>query len=268
MTGWTEMGDGVFVRRYESLDLNIGAVLCGEGVVVVDTRGAHVQARELSSDLRSITRLPVAAVVNTHHHWDHTFGNAVFAGIPIWGHTRCAETMRVHGEDMRRQVKEWAPQYADVFDEVVITPPDHVVFTSESLLVGDRRIELRHLGRAHTDNDLIVKIPDANVVFAGDMIEESAPPNFGDSYPLEWPETLASLKTHCTGPVVPGHGATVGINFVEDQHAELVEVRRLATERHGQGMSIDEAADAGGPYAADVLRVAFDRAWLQLGGTS
>ena len=268
MYEWTEMADGVFIRRYESLDLNIGAVLCGDGVVLIDTRGAHTQARELASDLRKVTRLPVAAVVNTHHHWDHTFGNAVFSGVPIWGHTRCAETMRLHGESMRSQVKEWAPEYADVFDEVVITPPDHEVFMTESIQVGDRRIELRHLGRAHTDNDLIVKIPDAGVVFAGDIIEESAPPNFGDSYPLEWPETLASLKRHCTGPVVPGHGATVGINFVEEQHAQIAHLRTLATERHGQGMSAHDAASLGGPFPTDTLRAAFERAWIQLGGAA
>ncbi|MDX1689444.1 MAG: MBL fold metallo-hydrolase [Acidimicrobiia bacterium] len=266
MDEWTEMADGVFVRRYRSLDLNIGAILCGEGVVLVDTRGAHTQARELQSDLRRITRLPVAAVVNTHHHWDHTFGNAIFAGVPIWGHTKCAEMLQVAGESMREQVKAWAPQFADVFDEVEITPPDHVVFAHESIKVGDRRLDLRHLGRGHTDNDLVVTVPDAGVLFAGDLVEESAPPAFGDSFPLEWPDTLDELLTLCRGPVVPGHGAVAGVNFVEQQRDELAEVRRIARERHAEGHSPASAAELDGPYPADVLATAFERAWEALDG--
>jgi len=94
---WTEVETGVFVRRHRSLDLNVGAVVCGDGVLVIDTRATHVQAAEMVESLRPIPRLPVRWVINTHHHWDHTFGNQVFPDAAIWGHERCAEAMRLYG---------------------------------------------------------------------------------------------------------------------------------------------------------------------------
>jgi glyoxylase-like metal-dependent hydrolase (beta-lactamase superfamily II) len=80
-----QLADGVFRRRYASLDLNIGVVIGDEGVLIVDTRASHVEADELRSDLRALTAKPVLWVIDTHWHWDHTFGNARFPGAEIWG---------------------------------------------------------------------------------------------------------------------------------------------------------------------------------------
>lgn len=265
---WIEHGNGVFSKRYESLDLNIGAVVCGDGVLVVDTRAHHGQARDLLADLRRITPHPVRWVVNTHHHWDHTFGNAVLLPAPIWGHERCAAALRLRGEQMRREVKEWAPGHDDLFDEVVITPPDHTFDRSTALTLAGRTIVLQYLGRGHTDNDIAATVADAGVLFAGDLVEESGPPSFGDAFPLEWPDTAAALLPLAAGPVVPGHGAIVDRAFVAAQQADLAEVARLALERHTLGMSVPQAAAAGGPFPADVLQTAFGRVWsgLELGG--
>jgi glyoxylase-like metal-dependent hydrolase (beta-lactamase superfamily II) len=87
MTGWVEIGDRVFVRRYTFFDQNIGVVLGGaDGVMVIDTRSTHVQAREILTDLRELTAAPVSVVVDTHGHFDHAYGNHVFRPAPIWGH--------------------------------------------------------------------------------------------------------------------------------------------------------------------------------------
>ena len=91
---WQEVGDRIYRRRYQSLDLNVGLILSDEGAIVIDSRAHHGQADELLSDIASRTRLPIRTLINTHYHWDHTFGNAVFAGVPIWGHTRSAEALR------------------------------------------------------------------------------------------------------------------------------------------------------------------------------
>ena len=82
--------DRVFVRRYAFFDQNIGVVRGDDGVLVVDTRVSHRQADEILADLRELTPLPVRAVVNTHGHNDHAFGNHRFRPAPIWGHARCA----------------------------------------------------------------------------------------------------------------------------------------------------------------------------------
>jgi len=260
---WTEHGDGVFVRRYPSLDLNIGVVVAEGGLVVIDSRANHVQGRELAHDLDPFA-LPVRWLINTHHHWDHTFGNAMFAGAALWGHARCAEVLRTGGEAMRAMVKERAPDQAAVFDEVVITPPEFT-FTSEvTVTFGGRQLVMRHLGRGHTDNDIVVVVPDSGVVFAGDLVEQGAPPAYNDAFPLEWPDTDSALLDLAGEVVVPGHGAAVDAAFVATQRDEIAEVGRLARERHRAGMTAPAAAALGGPYPDEVMTVAFGRAWGQL----
>jgi glyoxylase-like metal-dependent hydrolase (beta-lactamase superfamily II) len=265
MTDWVEHGDGVYSRMYASLSLNVGVVDCGDAVAVVDTRAHPGQAEELIADLRRLTALPVGLVINTHHHWDHTFGNSSFRPAPIWGHVRCAEILEAEGELMRDDVaRSWPGPDGEQIGRVEIVPPDHTFTGSAAPGCEGRTIELRYLGRGHTDNDIVASVPDAGVVFAGDLIEEAAPPVYGDAYPLEWPATLRSLLGLEWKTAVPGHGTPVDRSFVTDQAAEITQVARLAAERYREGMSPAEAARAGGPFGSRTLQTAFGRAWEHL----
>jgi glyoxylase-like metal-dependent hydrolase (beta-lactamase superfamily II) len=262
MSDWEQHAEGVFSRRYRSLNLNVGVVECGDGLLVIDTRASHAQARELKADIAELSSRPVRWVVNTHHHWDHTFGNHEFGPVPIWGHERCRETLLEGGERMRAAVKQWVPDHSEVFDEVVITPPDHTFRTEATLTLGERTVAFRHLGLGHTDNDIVILT--SGVVFAGDLVEEGASPAFQDSYPLDWAATETALLDLIEGPVVPGHGRVVDRVFVAGQRDELAEVKHLATQRHLEGMDPETAAAAGGPYPAEALLPAFQRAWRHL----
>ena len=157
---WQEIGERVFVRRYELFDQTIGVVIGTDGTVVIDTRTSHRRADELIGDLRALTRLPIRFVVNTHMHYDHTFGNARFRPAPIWGHVRCAERMREEGEARRQRVMRQAPELAEELREVEIVPPDRTLEESALIDLGDRQVELRYLGRGHTDNDIVALVPD------------------------------------------------------------------------------------------------------------
>ncbi len=203
-------------------------------------------------------------MVTTHHHWDHAFGNAVFRPAPIWGHDRCAARLRDEGRRVLDRLEIAYPGEANHFAEVEIVPPDHTFAESADLDCGSRSIGLRHLGLGHTDNDIVVLIDGGEVVFAGDLVEEAAPPAFGDAYPLEWPATARRVATLARGAVVPGHGAVVDAAFAAAQAGELAEVARLAAERHAAGMPVGDAARAGGPYGEAVLAEAFGRAWEHL----
>jgi glyoxylase-like metal-dependent hydrolase (beta-lactamase superfamily II) len=226
--GWQEIGERVFRFRYRSLDLNVGAVLGDGEVLVVDTRSRAAEAEELLPDLRALTRLPYRQAVNTHAHFDHCFGNATLRPAAIWGHRRCIGELRTRGERQRRDAMRWLPELAGELAAARIDRPDRAVADAGATLqVGGRPVELRFCGRGHTDNDLVVQVPDAGVVFAGDLVEEGAPPSYGDAFPLEWPATVDRLLDLAAPTVVPGHGDVVGRDFVRRQRRELAAMADL-----------------------------------------
>ena len=265
---WTEVADRVYVRRHQSMDLNV-SVIVGEGAcLVVDTRATEKQGKDLAEAIRTVTPHPWV-VVNTHFHFDHTFGNAVFRPAEIWGHRRCAEQLIRDGEPMRGRIaarfrEHGLEEMAAEIEASPIDPPDQLVDDLATLTVGGRPVQLRHLGRGHTDNDLVLTVPDADdLVIAGDLVEEGAPPQFGSAYPLDWPQTLDAVAELVTGRLVPGHGAVVDRGFVVAQRAEHAELVAKATEGHANGRPAGDVAKEL-PYFGEFAVEAVERAYLQL----
>jgi glyoxylase-like metal-dependent hydrolase (beta-lactamase superfamily II) len=266
---WQEVADGCFVRRHESFDVSCGVVVGGEGLLVVDTRASLAQGRELAEAVRQLSRLPIRAVVDTHVHFDHTFGNGAFPGTPIVAHESVPVALPA---DSRRIKAAYTADEADPLrDEVLATEvvaPTETFSSVWALDLGERLIEVVHLGRGHTDGDVVVRVPDADAVYAGDLVESSAPPAFGaDSFPLEWPATLdlvVGLLTPATA-VVPGHGPTVDRDFVQSQRGDIVDVAEQIRELAAAGVPADDALDRGRwPFHTDVLRDAVSRGYAAL----
>jgi glyoxylase-like metal-dependent hydrolase (beta-lactamase superfamily II) len=260
---WNEVGDRVWVRRYEALDQTIGAVGGEAGLAVIDTRANHRLADELRDDLRQLPG-DLVTVVNTHGHWDHAFGNARFAAFPIWAHVRCAGFIAETGEAARTRLIEDYPDEADAFRDVVLTPPTDSFEEFESIDLGGRRLDLRYLGRGHTDNDIVALVSDASVLFAGDLLENAPAPAFGDSFPMSWPVTGLALLALVDGVVVPGHGDPFDRSFAERQVAELAELAELARETVSGAIGLDEAIGRS-PFPAHETGEAIERARLELG---
>jgi glyoxylase-like metal-dependent hydrolase (beta-lactamase superfamily II) len=266
--GWTEIGDRVFVRRYAFFDQNIGVVLGDGAALVIDTRSTHVQGREILADLREITTDPVTVVVNTHGHFDHAFGNRVFRPATIWGHIGCPPFMERTGEVRRARVAADEPSIAEDLMAVEIDPPERVFAETATIKVGGRRVELRHLGRGHTDHDIVVSVPDANVVFAGDLIEGGAVPFFNDGYPLDWPETAYRLADLVRGTVVPGHGDHAGFAFATEQAEAFRAIAELGRRIHRGELEVDDAL-ALTPFPElprEDIRAPLDRTLAQIRG--
>lgn len=259
---WQEVADRVWIRRYEALDQTIGAIGGDAGLAVIDTRANHRLADELRQDLRALPG-NVVAVVNTHGHWDHAFGNARFANGPIWGHVRCAEFIEATGEAARATLIAEYPTDAGAFREVVLTPPTDLFEDAISLDLGGRRVDLRYLGLGHTDNDIVVTVPDAAVLFAGDLLENAPAPGFGDSYPISWPETGQALLALVDGVVVPGHGDPFDRSFAERQVAGLALLAELAREAASGAIGLDEAVERS-PFPVEATGEALERAMLEL----
>jgi glyoxylase-like metal-dependent hydrolase (beta-lactamase superfamily II) len=272
MTAFAEVARDVYVLRYPVLDVNATLVVGDGAALLVDTLSTDDQARHLHDAVRAVTPHPLI-VVNTHHHFDHCFGNAVLAAPdrPIWAHEEAARLLREEATRLQRECyAEWAPlepELAGGLATVTIRPPDHTVHLEAVLDVGGRSVALRHLGRGHTAGDLVVGVPDADVLIAGDLVEEGAPPSFGDGYPLEWPETIFALL-ELTSPatvVVPGHGAIVDPGFVRAQHADLTALDWLIRDGHTDGASVDEVA-VNAPFDVRTARVAVRRGYGELTG--
>jgi len=267
MSSWVEVGSGVFVRRYAFFDQNIVAVRGDDGFLVVDTRVSHRQADEILADLRELSVLPVRAVVNTHGHSDHAFGNARFRPAPIWGQTRCATMVCDRGDEQRAAGAAAIPELAEELAEVVLDPPDRLfdVSTNVPFDSGGRLVELSYLGRGHTDNDIVVLIQDADVLLAGDLLENDATPSFGDAFPMDWPATVEALVELVSGAVVPGHGTVGDRGFAVRQMIEFRAVAELAGLVHQGVLALDDAV-LRTPYPADAARQPLERALSQLRG--
>jgi glyoxylase-like metal-dependent hydrolase (beta-lactamase superfamily II) len=272
MSGFEEIRSGVYVLRYPVLDVNVTLVVGDGRALLVDTLSTDAQAGTLADEVRRITPYPLT-LVNTHHHYDHCFGNRVLAvaGTPVWGHVAAAAQLREHGARWQRTwVEEWAgrdPEFAAALAAVEIRPPDQIVHQSSTVDIGGRPVELNHYGRGHTEGDLVVRIPDADVVVAGDLVEESGPPDFTDGYPLEWPDTLAALLPVLTPRtvLVPGHGALVDRDFVAAAHKDLSALDWLIREGDAD-QAPAEAVAAQAPFAPTAALTAVRRGYAELAG--
>ena len=266
--GWVELGDRVFVRRYAFYDQNIGVVLGDGEALVIDTRSTYGQAREIVGHLRELTPFPVTVVVDTHGHFDHAFGNAIFRPATIWGHDRCATFMQRTGEARKPAIARDEPDLAAELAEVVIYPPDRTFADSTTIDVGGRPVELRFVGRGHTDHDILISVPGADVLFAGDLVEQGNVPFFSDGYPLDWVDTSAAVAALVTGTIVTGHGNHAGRAFAEAQATSFARLVELARDVDAGRASLDDAI-AAHPFPElppEHARSAFERALTQLRG--
>ncbi|MDP2775242.1 MAG: MBL fold metallo-hydrolase [Nocardioides sp.] len=254
--GFIEVADRVWVARYEWFDVNVSLIGGADGLLVVDTHASDLAARGVIDDIRALGAGEVVGVVNTHEHFDHTFGNhafrAAYGTIPVHAHETAAQHTVSAGERIRARYDAGADPHRDEVLATEIVPADHTFSSALSLDLGDRLVELVHPGRGHTAGDLVVRVPDCDTLLAGDLVEESAlrngVPGFGgDCYPLEWPWTLDIVLglTTSSSVVVPGHGAVVDREFVEVQRNQIGLVADTLRELAGRGVKVEEALDAG-----------------------
>ncbi len=235
---WRTVAPGVLVRRHDELKLNCGLVLGQDRALVVDTRSYHELGMELLAAVREVTDLELV-VVNTHAHYDHCFGNSAFRDSQIYAHVGCADDLVRTGEHQRQQVVEHLlatdrPQMAEQIGRTEIVLPHYLVEQDSGIDLGGRTVQLLYAGRGHTDHDLAVAVPDAGVVFAGDLVEEGADPMMEDAFPQEWATTLRTLLAKPAAELadvwVPGHGDVVDRAFVEQQTAQLSQLAERFTE--------------------------------------
>jgi glyoxylase-like metal-dependent hydrolase (beta-lactamase superfamily II) len=186
---------------------NAGFVVTPAGVVVVDALGSPALARRLMAQIREITPMPVTHVIVTHYHADHMYGLQTFrdAGVKIIAHRAGldylnSETARQRLEVSRTDLAPW------INADTRLVPADQWVDSDTNLNVGGTEFLIRHVGPAHTAEDLVVYIPSEKVLFAGDLMFRGRIPFVGQANSKHWIEALDDLLKLDTTVVVPGHG--------------------------------------------------------------
>ncbi|MBP3042626.1 MBL fold metallo-hydrolase [Arthrobacter jiangjiafuii] len=241
---WREVAPRVLVRTNPGYSMNTGLVIGDECALVVDTGAGPRQGQAILAAVRERTDLPLIAV-NTHAHFDHYFGNAVLAanGVEdIWATSRCAAVIAESGDSQRPAVAGLEPEMAagqGKYTDIVV-PNQLVDGAPVDLDLGGISVTLFHLGRGHTDHDLLVGA--GEVLFTGDLLEQGADPNFDDSFPKEWIRTLGKVAAldDLYNVFVPGHGAPVTVDFVTTQMNKMrtaVAVTRSAMEQASVDMT-------------------------------
>ncbi|MEO7351827.1 MAG: MBL fold metallo-hydrolase [Marmoricola sp.] len=272
MSEFTEVGERLWVARYEWWDVNVSVIEGEAGLLVVDTHASTKAASEVIADLRRLSSRPVIGLVNTHDHFDHTFGNSAFreayGEVPITAHESTANTTISTGRQTQETMTARRDDRAGEVAETHLVAADHSFSSVTAIDLGDRSVELVHPGRGHTAGDLVVRVDDADVLLAGDLVEESGMPAYGvDCFPMEWPLSL-DLALQLIGPdtvVVPGHGAPVDRDFVMEQRSSIGVVAETIRDLAGRGVPLSQALDATQwPYPSEGLGEAVRRAYEQL----
>lgn len=261
---WIEVADGVHVRRHEKLDLSLGLVVGEDACLVVDTGGDEAQGAEWAAAVRDVTALPWTVVL-THAHFDHAFGTTAFLPCPVLAHPNCVDDLVVEGAEAKDKwsahyAKHNRPEIAAAIRATRIALPNTLVSERTTVDLGGRSVEIEQFGRGHTDHDLVLRVPDADVVFAGDLVENGAPPAFEGSFPASWPTALTGVL-NLTGPdtvVVPGHGEPVDAAFVAAQRADIVAVVELAAALAAGSVTLAEVL-RDSPFPAEATHAATGR---------
>tara|TARA_B100000686_G_C16789182_1_gene977396 strand:+ start:1653 stop:2495 length:843 start_codon:yes stop_codon:yes gene_type:complete len=202
-----ELETGVFARVHEGLT-NAGIIVGDESVLVIDSLRVPSFARDLIKDVKDITNKPIKFVIDTHSHWDHSWGNEEFPDATIIGHKNCyAEMVDVEwNEQWRKKVTSSNDPWSEEGNIVNITPPNMTFETSMQMYFGGRELDLKYFGKAHTSGDIYIHLPNEKIVFTGDVAQDGGVPYLGDCYPVDWPETDNKLAALPIERFVSGHG--------------------------------------------------------------
>ncbi|MEU1253556.1 MBL fold metallo-hydrolase [Streptomyces chartreusis] len=231
--GWERLASGVGRCRLPGWDCTAGLVLGDGTALIVDAGSSLAEGVRLRTQAQWLAGHRVTHLALTHPHFDHVFGAAAFAGAEVYGPVGMDTVL--DGRQAREELRADAvrngldPAAAEEAVDALIRPRHQVSGEWTLDLGGGRQVLLANVGPAHTAHDLVVLVPgdvsgDREVVFCGDLVEESGEPQAGpDAVPSHWPAALDRLLSLGGEDAlyVPGHGAVVDAEFVRRQRDEL-----------------------------------------------
>jgi cyclase len=216
---------------------NAGVVIGDDGVLVVDSFFNPSAAKALLAEIHKLTPKPVRYVVNTHYHADHVGGDNVFrdAGAIIIAHRNVHGWVRT--ENAHLFGDKITPAQRDFIAHLAL--PDLTIDKDMTVWLGSRKVEVR-TALGHTGGDLTIAVPDAHVLFCGDLLWRHTSPNIIDGVVSQWIATddgFQHLPDAAAMTFVPGHGDVASVKDVIDFQAYLTDLSTLTADARRAGLS-------------------------------
>ena len=246
---FTEVGHDLWAFTAEG-DPNTGVIIGDESVVIVDAQATPRLAGKVVEKVRSVTDKPISHIVLTHYHAVRVLGASAYGAREIvMSDTARAMVAERGQEDWESEFGRFPRLFQGHESIPGLTWPTLTFSDGMTLYLGRRRVDLRFLGRAHTAGDIVAFVPDANVMFTGDIVEYHSACYCGDAHFADWPATLAEIDAYDLDAIAPGRGdALVGSARVAEALANTADFvtstyRPVARVAQGGG-SLKEAWDA------------------------
>jgi phosphoglycerate dehydrogenase-like enzyme/glyoxylase-like metal-dependent hydrolase (beta-lactamase superfamily II) len=248
-----EVAPGVFFR-YSSIgpdgsNIPFGGsnniwVIFEDYVVVIDANFPK-EAADVIAAVKKTTDKPIRYVLDTHHHGDHSYGNAVFAkeGASIVAQSNCARLLRLNGPKEFEEAGKGPMGRKDVRDSKLKVP--NLVFDEKLVLDdGKQRVEFLFLGHAHTSGDAFAYLPHEKLLCTGDACVNGAYNFMGHSDSASWIRVLERAQQLDVKFVLPGHGPIAGKDLLDKQKRYFVELRRQVRQGIDDGKPFDDILKA------------------------
>ena len=214
---FSEIGPDVYTFTTEG-DPNSGVIIGDDSVMVIDTQATPVMAQQVIERIRNVTDKPIKYVVLSHYHAVRVLGATAYGASEILASERCRAMIQERGQEDWESEYGRFPRLFQAADSVPgLTWPTVTFRKRLTLYMGKRRVELAFLGRAHTAGDIVAWVPDAGVMFSGDIVEFHSACYCGDGHFNDWPGTLRAIRRFRPEALMPGRGdAVVGVSEVEN----------------------------------------------------
>jgi glyoxylase-like metal-dependent hydrolase (beta-lactamase superfamily II) len=212
-----------------------------KGYVVIDSGSSYNYAASAYKKMQAIKPLPVTLVINTHVHDDHWLGNGFFTqmGVRVLG----SDDFKVNA-DMREPTRMQTYISPEAYAKTVPTLPNEIITSDENLSIGDQILEFHFIKqRAHTAKDMVLFVPKAKVLFAGDLVFNDRVPSLKGGDVNGWIAALDELKSYGAKTIVGGHGYRTDKDAMNVTYAYLSEMRSEIRKALDEGLGIEETID-------------------------
>jgi glyoxylase-like metal-dependent hydrolase (beta-lactamase superfamily II) len=246
---FTEIGPGLYAFTAEG-DPNSGVIIGDDSVMVVEAQATPRLAQKVIDCIRSVTDKPITHVVLTHYHAVRVLGASAFAAREVIMGAACRAMVVERGaEDWASEFQRFPRLFQGHESIPGLTWPTTTFNDRMTVYLGKRRVDLMHQGRAHTAGDIVVHVPDSNVMFTGDIVEAHSACYCGDGHFADWPATLEAIRAFDLDAIAPGRGdAVIGskaVNAALDRTSDFVlSTYAPAARVAARGGSLKEAWDA------------------------